>query len=190
MAGKKQKRFTTSVLKMLYYKKLDIDATVVSKKTLDYVVSNRDTIKFFWNHLNFEKFIKNVPEITTMFSSLNITPIRVSLIVAKKGAGIHRDTYIKDTPTPVARINIPILNCQGSETRFWSTSVEPTLLFLDNGTPYRYLDEKDCVLESILHLDRPTVLRVTEPHSVVVGEKVPRISLTVEFKEDIEHLLI
>jgi hypothetical protein len=174
---------------MLYYKKLDLDFDVVLKKTLSYASNNRDLIKTFWTHINFKDFIKHVPEITTMFSSLNITPIRVSLIVAKQNAGIHRDTYIKDTPTPVARINIPILNCQESETRFWSTSVEPKLEFLSNGTPYRYLDEKDCVLESVLNLDKPTVLRVTEPHSIVVGKKVPRISLTVEFEEDIEYLL-
>jgi hypothetical protein len=174
---------------MLYYKKLDLDFNIVAKKTLDYVTSNKNNITSFWNHLNFGNFVKNVPEIITMFSSLNITPIRVSLIVAKKGAGIHRDTYIKGTPTPIARINIPILNCQDSETRFWSTTAEPKLEFLSNGTPYRYLDEKDCVLESILNLDKPTVLRVTEPHSIVVGKKVPRISLTVEFEEDIEYLL-
>jgi hypothetical protein len=189
MVGKKQKKFIASVLKMLYYKKLDLDFDLVSKKTLDYVISNRDKITSFWNHLNLENFIKNVPEITRMFAPLNITPAYISLIVATQDAGIHRDTYIKVTPTPVARINIPILNCQGSETRFWSTSAEPELLFLDNGTPYRYLDEKDCKLETILELDRPTVLRVKEPHSVVVGKKVPRISLTIEFEEDIEYLL-
>lgn len=175
---------------MLYYKKLDLDCEVVVKQTLEYVTNNKDKINAFWTNFKFEDFIKHVPGITTLFSSLDITPIRVSLITALSDSHIHRDNY-SDTgsPTPTARINIPILNCQGSETKFWSTSAEPKLLFLKNGVPYLYIEEKDCNLESVLHLDRPTVLRVTEPHSVHVGLKSPRISLTIQFLEDIEYLL-
>jgi hypothetical protein len=32
-------------------------------------------------------------------------------------------------------------------------------------------------------------MRIGEPHSVHAGEKTPRISLTIEFKEDLEYLL-
>jgi hypothetical protein len=92
--------------------------------------------------------------------------------------------------TEIFKLSVnPAIGIFINPSAFWSTSAEPELLFLDNGTPYRYLDEKDCKLETILELDRPTVLRVKEPHSVVVGKKVPRISLTIEFEEDIEYLL-
>jgi len=175
---------------MIYYKKLDLEFSEVAKKTLAYVRLHKDKVKSFWTNVNFEEFSIHVPEILTMFAPLNITPIRVSIIATLSEVAIHRDNHIEgNIPTPTARINIPILNCYESETRFWSTTAEPKLVFLDNGTPYLYLETADCKLEDVLQLDRATVLRVIEPHSVHPGPKSPRISLTVQFREDIEYLL-
>jgi hypothetical protein len=184
MDGIKQNRFTKNILKMIYYKKLELDHTLVAKKSLAYISANKHKITNFWTNVNFNEFINHVPELLTFFKEVNLTPRRVAITAAITDIGIHRD----DTSVPV-RINIPVLNCQGSQTKFWSTSVEPKLMFLTNGVPYRYLDETDCELMATLELDSPTVLRVKEPHSVYVGEKVPRISLTLEFEEDIEYLL-
>ena len=169
---------------MIYYKKLDLDHTDIAKKTLAYVSINKDKITSFWTNINFEDFSNHVPEILTFFKKLNITPRRVAITTAVSSVGIHRD----DTSVPV-RINIPILNCKGSQTKFWKTSVEPTQLFLPNGVPYLYIDEKDCELKETLELDASTLLRIKEPHSVCVGDQVPRISLTIEFNENIEYLL-
>jgi hypothetical protein len=175
---------------MKYYKKLDLEFETVAKKTLAYVIANKDKVKSFWTNVNFEEFSTHVPEIKTMFAPLNITPIRVSIVSTLSEVAIHRDNHIEgNIPTPQARINIPILNCHESETRFWSTTAEPKLVFLDNGTPYLYLETADCKLEDVLQLDRATVLRVIEPHSVHPGPKSPRVSLTIQFKEDIEYLL-
>lgn len=176
---------------MNYYKKLDLDHTVVAKKTLAYASIHKDKIKSFWTNINFENFCNNVPEIKTMFAPLNITPNRVSLITAvtpdpeKFDIGIHRD----HTNIPV-RINVPILNCECSQTKFWRTNSEPIIEHIP-GTiiPYFYLKESECELADILVLDKPTVIRVSEPHSVHVGEKVPRLALTIEFVENIEYLL-
>jgi hypothetical protein len=169
---------------MIYYKKLDLDFDVVAKKTLLYATLHKKEINSFWNNFNFEDFVKHVPEITTMFAPLNITPKHVSLIVAIQATGIHRDHT-----DSIARINIPILNCKYSQTKFWKTSVEPIVLTLENNVPYLHLNEADCEVTDVLVLDRATVLRVTEPHSVHVGHQVPRISLTIDFKENIEYLL-
>lgn len=176
---------------MIYYKKLDLEFSEVSKKTLAYAKLHKDKINSFWTNINFENFCKNVPEILTMFSPLNITPNRVSLITAvtpdpdKFDIGIHRD----HTDIPV-RINVPILNCECSQTKFWRTKSEPVIEYIP-GTiiPYFYLKESDCELADILVLDKPTVIRISEPHSVHVGEKVPRLALTIEFEENIEYLL-
>ena len=174
---------------MKYYKKLDLEFETVAKKTLEYATFHKDKIKSFWTDINFENFSKHVPEIKTMFDSLNITPTRVSLVTSvtsnKNDPGIHID----HTKIPI-RINIPILNCECSQTKFWRTTSEPTVEFVPGtNNPYYYLKESECELADILVLDRPTVIRISEPHSVHVGEKVPRLSLTIEFKEDIEYLL-
>jgi hypothetical protein len=174
---------------MIYYKKLDLEFETVAKKTLEYATFHKDKIKSFWTNINFENFSKHVPEIITMFSPLNITPTRISLITAvtpdRSDPGIHRD----HTSIPV-RINVPILNCEYSQTKFWRTTSESTVEFIP-GTdiPYFYLKESECELADTLVLDRPTAIRISEPHSVHVGEKVPRLALTIEFAEDIEYLL-
>lgn len=189
MDGTKQNRFTKNILKMIYYKKLELDHTLVAKKSLAYISANKHKIKTFWTNVNFEEFCIHVPEIKTMFAPLNITPKRVSLITAvtqdRVDPGIHRD----HTSVPV-RINVPILNCEHSQTKFWRTTAEPIVEFIPNtNIPYFYLKESDCELADTLVLDKPAVLRVSEPHSVHVGEKTPRLALTIEFNENIEYLL-
>lgn len=174
---------------MIYYKKLDLDFETVAQKTRAYASIHRDKIKTFWTNINFENFVKHVPEIVTMFKPLNITPSRVSLITAvtqdRLDPGIHRD----HSSIPV-RINVPILNCEYSQTKFWKTTSEPTVdVIPGTDIPYFYLKEVDCQLVDILVLDQPAAIRVSEPHSVHVGEKVPRLALTIEFEEDIEYLL-
>ena len=170
---------------MKYYKKLNLNHNIVAKKTLEYTKANKDIIKTSWTYFNFDDFIENVPEILTLFKEINITPCRVALIVHR----INKENVHRDDTNVSARINIPILNCKGSQTKFWKTSVQPTQQFLPNNIPYLHIDEKDCELVETLELDTPTVLRVKEPHSVCIGEKIPRLSLTVEFIEDIEYLL-
>ena len=174
---------------MKYYKKLDLDHTTVVKKSLAYASLHKDKIKSFWTSINTTEFVKHIPEIETLFEPLNITPFRIYLITVlgqeQSKKEIHRD--YTDIPF---RINVPIINCEYSQTKFWKTSSEPVIEFVQGTTvPYYYFNESECELADILVLDKPTVLRVTEPHSVHVGEKTPRLALTIEFKEDIEYLL-
>jgi len=171
---------------MIYYKKLELDHTLIAKKSLAYILADKHKhkIKAFWTNINFNEFINHVPELLTCFKEINLTPWRVAITSASTNISIHRDT----SGAPL-RINIPVFNCQGSQTKFWSTSVEPKIMLLKNGVSYHHLDETDCELMATLELDSPTILRVKEPHSVYIGEKVPRLALTLEVKEDIEYLL-
>ena len=174
---------------MKYYKKLDLDHTLVAKKTLAYASLHKDKIKSFWTNINITEFVKQIPEIITLFEPLNITPTRISLITAvtkeRTDPGIHRDY----TDVPI-RINVPVLNCEYSQTKFWRTTSEPTVINIPGtNIPYFYLKDSECEIADTLVLDKPTVLRIIEPHSVHVGEKSPRLALTIEFKEDIEYLL-
>jgi len=173
---------------MIYYKKLDLDHQIVSKKTLSYIQANRSKFKAFWTWLDFDNFVSHVPEVVSMFAPLNITPRVASIIIVANRLSnpvIHRD----HTEVPI-RINIPILNCECSQTKFWKTTLDPIIEYVP-GTkiPYLSLTDSECELADTLVLDCPTVMRIGEPHSVHPGEKTPRISLTIEFYEDIEHLL-
>jgi hypothetical protein len=170
---------------MNYYKTLDLDFEIPRKKILTFVRDRKDKITSFWTNLNSQKFFEEIPEIFDLFKPLNITPTRAAIITAVQNVGIHRD----DTNKPI-RINVPIYNTKGSKTLFWKSNASIKREFLDNGVPYLPLSEDDCTLADQLELIKPAVLRITEPHSVVVNPAaIPRIVCTFEFKEDIEFLL-
>jgi hypothetical protein len=172
---------------MKYYKYLDLDFLDVSEKLKTYTINNKDKIQGFWTYLDTPKMLYLFPEIQKMFDPLNIKIKRLSLITATVSStenGIHRD----HTDCNV-RINIPILNCAGSITNFYKSDAEPVKLLLPNGVPYYQIEYNKCTLVDSFCLDRPAAIRVTEPHQVIVGTTVPRISCTIEFEENIDYLL-
>ncbi len=171
---------------MRYYRYIeDLEYNTTRLEVIEYIKIHKGKINSFWTNIDFQDFCKFVPSILTVFNPLNLTVKRVAFTAAVKDIGIHRDKS-----ESVARINLPIINCEHSITKFWKTETEPTLLHLPNGVPYLFLDEKDCTLVDSICLNKPAVLRIAEPHSIHVQiDKIPRISLTVEFHENIEHLL-
>lgn len=173
---------------MKYYKYLDLDYKRAVDSLRSYVTLNRSMIKSFWTYLDTNEVLKLYPEVQEMFNPLNIHIKTISVIASSSTSlteGIHRD-YVEN---PV-RINLPLLNCEGSVTNFYRTTVEPEKKYLPNGIPYNKIEYKNCVLVDSFCLDRPAALRVKEPHQVVANKlKLPRISCTIDFIEDIEYLL-
>ena len=173
---------------MKYYKYLDIEYKEFSKKLGLYVRENKNKFNSFWTHLNTPLILEQIPETQKMFDPLHITVRHISIIITYNTnviEGIHKDYTDVDL-----RINVPIINCQGSTTNFYQTNTEPEVRMLDNGIPYYIYDYKDCKLVDSFCLDRPAILRVRELHQVIANKnKLPRISCTIEFKEDISHLM-
>jgi hypothetical protein len=96
-----------------------------------------------------------------------------------------------DRVQPWVRINIPLINCEDSETIFYQ-DYDKSRIFLNphNGTT-AYIMEDESVLTKIdsVVLDSPTILRVSELHSVKIGPNTPRMSLTVGFDYPATDLL-
>jgi hypothetical protein len=173
---------------MKYYRYLDLDHKVACEKLKNYAMENASKIKNFWTFLNTPKLLKLFPEVQSMFDPLNITIKQISLITSNNTSirdGIHRD----HTNCNV-RINIPIMNCEGSVTNFYSSNAEPQKLLLSNGIPYYQIDYNKCVLVDSFCLEKPAALRIREPHQVIASsQQSPRVSCTIEFVENIDYLL-
>ena len=59
------------------------------------------------------------------------------------------------------------------------------------GADFFHYDHSEVVLVDQLKLTKPTILRIKEPHAVaVLKDASPRLSLTIEFEEDLEPLLV
>jgi hypothetical protein len=170
---------------MLLYKKLKNfplykeiqDKTLLFIKQYDFIY-NRSIATLMPLH-QFGIF-EEIPEIKESFSLLGLTPtfIAVHNINKQSDSAPHYDRV-----QPWVRINIPLINCEQSETIFYE-DYEKSRIFLNphNGTT-AYIMENESVLTKIdsVVLDSPTILRVSALHSVKIGPNTPRMSLTVGF---------
>ena len=131
--------------------------------------------------------LHKVPELSRMFSflSINIKYLAFSVTsVPVSTIHIDNDKFSK------CRINIPLLNCDNSETRFFTVDEPPTLVVQPNGITFLKVNPARCVHVDQYYLTQPVVFRNNEPHQVVsYNENQPRIICTIGFHEDIEYLL-
>ena len=175
---------------MLYYKRLEnINWKPVQEKVLNYINNFSHLYlkqNLFYLKTDTQHVIDHVPEIVELFRSMNLTIKQISFVVLyQQKLNIHIDNTDE-----VARINIPILNCNGTETRFYRARKTPTLLFKHNNVSYYPLTEENCDLVDVVEIDVPTIIRIKEPHGVFVNhDKYPRITCIVSFFEKVENLL-
>ena len=134
------------------------------------------------------KILEHVPEIKQAFNQIGLNPVFVAVHTMRNqtDSAPHHDRV-----QPLVRINIPLINCETSETIFYE-NYEKSKIFLNphNGTT-AYIMEDESVLtkaDSVV-LDYATILRVSSLHGVRMGPNSPRISLTVGFDYDGVDLL-
>jgi hypothetical protein len=137
--------------------------------------------------MNRDDMLLKIPELQTMFEPLGIHIRKISIVTAwflNPGA-IH-----VDEGNVSVRINLPILNCENTITNFYRSTAPLVRSLLPNGVAYFRIDPDQCELVDSFCLDRPAAIRIGAPHQVYVKSAVvPRISCTIEFKENIEYLL-
>ena len=171
---------------MKYYQYLDLECQSVCQQLKEFVLRKPEIIKGFWTELDVNMLLSEIQGFQEVFDPLNIHIDKVSLIYTDRTVGaIHTDT------SPVAvRINLPVLNCENTETIFYKSSVPPVRRYLPNGVPYEHIDPIMCTIVDRFCLSGPTAIRVLAPHSTAAAsEDLPRISCTVRFKENIDYLL-
>jgi hypothetical protein len=95
----------------------------------------------------------------------------------------------KDYTDSIARVNFPILNCEGTRTVFYD-NLKSKRLILPTGAPFYMTMNKDYVEVDSVEVTQATIVRISEGHSVIMNEeKFPRITLTLSFTPDIGLLL-
>lgn len=176
---------------MRYYKYLDLDHTTVSKKLKEYFLNKNpefisDNGQGSWR-LAPENIHDEVPELKDFFKPLNLNILFVGFFVSfKNESSIHIDNDEKP-----CRINLPVLNCEDTETRYYKLKkLDYNTKSQQNGLTYKLLEKENCEQVDKFLLTRPVLMRVLEPHQVVINSNTfPRVSCTVQFEEDISYLL-
>jgi hypothetical protein len=176
---------------MNYFKYVDVDSTLeklVTKKLLHYVHSNKYFTKGFWTNADTEDVLSKIPELIQLYKSLGINIKRISFVTALDKVG---DIHIDDPKTaPAIRINIPVLNCENTSTNFYVTNKPAIETRLPSGIYYYKWLEQDCKLVASTCIDKSTLIRTNELHQVCIHtDNMPRITCTIEFYENLEHLM-
>lgn len=177
---------------MKYWKYLELDnSEKIHEKTLKYIQEKTDFMdkskyKGPYITLNFFEYKKTVPELQESFLKygLYITGIHIFLMWRPGDCIPH-----KDYTDSIARVNFPILNCQGSKTIFYE-NLKSKRAMLPTRSPFYITVNKDYKEVDSVEIDRPTIVRISEGHTVKMNsEKFPRITLTVSTIPDVGLLL-
>jgi hypothetical protein len=177
---------------MNYYKYLDLNWQPAAEKLKQYIYKNPWTYltnlrKSSWKDTDLNTITSNIPELLEMVSPLNVTIRQVSFFISNYPKGsIHIDAESQSK----CRLNIPVLNCENTETRFYTTTDEPVLIKQDNGVPLYRITPESCTHVDQYYLTQPVLFRNTQPHQIISNNPInPRISCTIAFHQDLEYLL-
>jgi len=177
-----------------YYKYIDLPGwELVAQQCLNYVENKTNILATnnFWNELNPVQDQTIFDLVGQLVDAAGFGVERVVVLVTDAtGTPIHQDAP-KDCGGLKARINIPLKNCEDSDTHFYQAiNWKPAELNLNNGVKYIYHTEENCQLVDTVSIIRPTIIQVEELHQVVThNPNLPRISLTCFVTPDPINLL-
>ncbi len=150
----------------------------------------------FWNPLKPESLshcLINNPDFAKGIAKFGEIRQLAVLILEEKSTSLHIDPDYQQGV--MARLNIPLLNCEGSRTVFFNPDTMKQLRY--------HVDQKSKTIvwdSNINHLlspaaeielIQPTILRTSSPHMVRCTTcNFPRISLTISFKNDLIGFLV
>lgn len=179
---------------MQYYKKIEIDFyDEIVQDSVDYLKTQKPDIynrvqDTTYYPLNVSEFKQYCPKLDAGFMRYGLVCnwVVAYVMTENRHSPIHIDGYPQS-----ARINLPLLNCKGTKTMFYSggefkkrthnakTSINAWLLSNVHGLK----------IAGSVEIDAPTVLLVNEPHSVRISDQLPRITLSLGFDKDPVFLL-
>lgn len=156
-----------------------------------------DVINPFWNPIS-QKHTRDVisridelSHLETLYGEINEIAV---LVLSSDSSTLHIDHTVGPNAGVMARLNVPVLNCQDSVTAFFKMNdVDFNSHKTEwEGTKHWSNDiRKRLIPITQISLVNPTILRTTEPHTVFCrGYKFPRVSLTFSFKEDLVKYLV
>jgi len=190
---------------MNYWKKVNIgDYKVYTPKIYYYFVNiyptqseKPDYLKTntFWNPVPLRHINHFFPELIDSVSHLGeikeLAIVNIDNLFGNSGTTLHTDHTFGLNNRVKARLNIPILNTEGSKTCFYDIPTKYKYEVSVGGTKV-WSRELENILSPVTSVEvvEPTILRISEPHIVTcISKKIPRITLTISFKDDIVRLL-
>lgn len=172
-----------------FYKTVDVPNWQAISSKMRLFVEQRPKVFGRGYHINLmrldeQEVRQECPELNRAFDHLNlkVTDVMVFVLWNQDQCGIHKDTWHH-----AARINMPLLNCEGSFTAFYSDDEPSVRVKNGQGKFVEVLKNQVAPIQCKFELAEPTVMRVLSFHKVLLPRGVrnaPRISLSLGFDID------
>jgi hypothetical protein len=188
---------------MIYWKQVDIgDYKTYTPKICKYFDENILTKmqargfvgNTFWNPIpstHVEQFFPELISSVSLFGEIKEVSIIHLNTPLGSGSTLHIDHTHGLNNGVKARLNIPLKNTEGSETCFYDVPEEHEYKVSLGGTIF-WAPDLHLKLKPVTSVEvtKPTILRISQPHMVRCwSNKMPRLTLTISFKDDIVRLL-
>lgn len=138
--------------------------------------------------------LEKIPEINQMLASVNATTKEVWVFELNNYTSAEKMIHADGAPYN-SRFLLPLLNCENTETRFYTTN-EPLVpighVYKEGHSLPMIPKFETCTHVDTLFVERgPALIRVNEIHSIVLPENFisPRITMMLDINEDLTHLL-
>lgn len=180
---------------MKYFKEIEFPNYEICDKELkdyfNYLYPDTSRVKNFFNFPSKELFLKMCPSVLEGFKELGLHFKGVFMIAIVSDT--NRNIHIDGSPHP-CRLQWPVLNEGSVETVWYEAAKEDQIKeILPNGVPYISYRLQDCKEIARKNINKPTVIRVEEPHAVdrTTSDpgRFPRVAFSFAFDETLEDLL-
>lgn len=174
------------------YKELDLDNYKDSvKEFLPKIITLFEHSNEFYNIIELDWFVSNCPDLLlTQLHNIGggiFRPIVLKVTESNchkfNSNGIHVDGGIVDY-----RLNLPLLNSDSIETRFYQikdANIPDPRVVNTYGSVANFYKEADLELIDRLVITRPVIFPVKIPHGLfVIKQQFPRYVLTIQFESD------
>lgn len=142
----------------------------------------------FWVALAIAPLRAGVPSLFAAVDKIGAEISEIALLVLRSDcSSLHIDHVTGKQYGVKARLNIPILNTEGSRTAFFEMSPEQYALAQTNPTDGTRMWHSRELYTPVTEVEvtQPTVLRTSAPHTVFcTNNRFPRLTLTMSFTED------
>lgn len=141
----------------------------------------------FWNPISLSTAARISPQLLQEVAVLGTAIREVALLVMMSDCStLHIDHTTGLNAGVKARLNIPVLNTEGTTTAFYEMSARQMAESRVNANGTRFWNSREgFVPVTSVDVTEPTVLRTSAPHTVWCHSgKFPRLMLTLSFKRD------
>ena len=187
---------------MNYWKIVEAgDFKTYTRKFLEYYIDNESNFtrysNDFWNELKQDKHdevLTLIPEMKEGLSKFGTIKALAIIIMSDPDLGnIHIDHDTGTNAGVKARLQLPVVNTNGSRTAFFEL---PEEIYKDHtknsGGVMRWDKKYKYAVTPVTYVEivQPTIIRTDVPHTVYYDtNQFPRIAITISFEEDVVKYL-